>query len=277
MPRPIVALTSDFGLADGYVASMKGVILGIAPDTNIIDVAHDLPAHDVPHAAFVLGTTFSYFPSHTVHLAVVDPGVGTDRRPLLLTTPAGSFVGPDNGLSTYVLRSFGARAEQDVGFLQPVSVGVPPDCKAFILDREEHWLSPLSSTFHGRDIFAPAAGRIASGAAPESLGSPTGTVECLNVPEPAKNGGVVHGRIVYVDRFGNLVSNIDGRAMAERVSAVEIEDVRIDGLSQSYQEADGLLAIVGSNDFLEVALKEGSAAEMLDAGVGTPVRVQTAR
>ena len=277
MPRPIVALTSDFGLTDGYVASMKGVILEIAPDATIVDVAHNLPPHDVPHAAFVLGTTFTYFPSHTVHVAVVDPGVGTDRRPLLLTTPGGSFVGPDNGLFTYVLRSYGAGASPEGGFMQLVSVDVPSDCEAFVLDRKEHWLRPTSATFHGRDVFAPVAAHLASGAAPEDLGSPTGTVVCLNVPDPADQDDGVLGWVVYVDRFGNLVSNIEGRAVAERLSGVEIEGVRIEVLSRSYEEADGLLAIIGSHGFVEVAVREGSAAEVLKAGVGTPVRVVTGR
>ena len=275
MPRPIVALTSDFGLTDGSVASMKGVILGMAPDATIVDVAHNLPPHDVPHAAFVLGATFSYFPSHSVHVAVVDPGVGTDRRPLLLTTPRGSFVGPDNGLFTYVLRSYGVGASPDGGFMRPASVDVPPDCEAFVLDREEYWLSPLSSTFHGRDVFAPVAAHLASGAAPENLGSPTGTMNCLNIPDPADQDDGVLGWVVYVDRFGNLVSNIEGQAVAERLSGVEVGGVRIEGLSRSYGEADGLLAIIGSHGFVEVALKEGSATDLLNAGAGTPVKVLT--
>ncbi|MCH8206579.1 MAG: SAM-dependent chlorinase/fluorinase [Chloroflexi bacterium] len=279
MSAPIITLTSDFGSRDGYVAAMKGVILGICPDAIVVDVSHELPPHDVPHAAFVLGTAFPFFPSNTVHLAVVDPGVGTDRRPILLITPAGAFVAPDNGLLTYALTAHGIRipgsADPDDGAELAESrrseAGVPDGCAAYVLDRDRHWLKPTSDTFHGRDIFAPVAAHLATGVRPEDLGTPTPTVQCLAIPQAVERGDIIEGRIIHVDRFGNLVSNI--RLAGASPVAVGIAGTRIPGLSHSYAGGREVLALVGSHGYLEVALREGSAAKHLGAGVGARVDV----
>ena len=275
MSAPIITLTSDFGSRDGYVAAMKGVILGICPDVTVVDVSHELPPHDVLHAAFVLGTALPYFQSNTVHLAVVDPGVGTDRRPILLTTPAGAFVAPDNGLLTYALIAHGVRIpgsgvdlQESVGCSE---VGVPDGCSAYVLDRDRYWLKPTSSTFHGRDIFGPVAAHLAAGVRPEDLGTPTSTVQCLTIPQPVERKGIIEGRIIHVDRFGNLVSNI--RPASASLVAVTIAGTRIRGLSHSYTTDREVLAIVGSHGYLEIALREGSAAKHLGAGVGSEVEV----
>ena len=276
MSAPIVAFTSDFGSIDGYLAAMKGVVLGICPDATLVDVSHDIPAQHVAHGAFVLGTAAPYFPSSTIHLAVVDPGVGTDRRPILLTTPSGAFVAPDNGLLTYVAMAHGADIPGDlddvIEAFRCVEVEVPGGCTAYVLDRERYWLRPTSDTFHGRDIFAPVAAHLASGVPPKDLGTPVATLQSLAVPRSVERDGVVLGLIIHVDRFGNLVSNI--RLASPGPVTVEIAGRHIRGLSHSYAGERNLLAIVGSHGYLEVALLQGNAAEHLETGVGARVEVR---
>ena len=211
---PIITLTTDFGLRDGYVAAMKGVILGIRPDAVIVDISHDVPPHDVPHAAFVVGATCRYFPPDSVHVAVVDPGVGTARLPIVLTTPHGVYVAPDNGVLTYPLTSCmasdppGTISREGSAFLAPSHVTVPKDCASYALDRREYWRETVSNTFHGRDIFAPVAAHLSSGTPPEELGTPVGRLLCLDGLRPIQDGNVTRGHIISVDRFGNLISNI---------------------------------------------------------------------
>ena len=150
---------------------------------------------------------------------------------------------------------------------------MPEGCRAYVLNRGEYWLRPVSDTFHGRDIFAPSAAHFSLGVPPEKLGYPIATLVGLNVPEPIQDGNAIRGRVVYVDRFGNLVSNIRPRDVAGDIAGVEIEGERISGLSRSYAEAEGLLAIIGSHGYLEVAVTEGSAARHLNAEVGTRLTV----
>ena len=271
---PIVTLTSDFGTRDGYAAAMKGVLLTISPESTVVDVSHDVPPQDIGHGAFVIGATWRYFPTEAVHVAVVDPGVGTDRRPLLLVTPAGRFVAPDNGLLSYVLIEQGARTEAhgEDEFLKPMEISVPDGCRAYVLDREEYWLTPISDTFHGRDVFAPVAAHLSRGVPPEELGTLTTTATCLHIPPPRLDGAVLRGRIINVDRYGNLASNIrPGRAAYEN-AGVEVSGRRIDGLSRHFA-GGGLVAVIGSHGYLEVALENGSAAEHLEAGVGSEISV----
>ena len=278
MSSPVITLTTDFGLRDAYVATMKGVILGIRPDAMIVDLSHDVPAHDIPHGAFVLGAAWRYFPTDTVHLAVVDPGVGSERHPLLVTTPGGAFVGPDNGLLTYTLLQYQPDGHSATasgrGFLEPFQAPVPEGFKAYVLDRDQYWLRPVSNTFHGRDIFAPVAAHLSAGVPPHELGSPLGDVVCLSVPSPQEREGVIEGAIIYVDGFGNLVSNIRPADVGGQLAYVEIEGRRISGASGSYGGTDGLLAIVGSHGYIEIAESQGSAAGRLGARLGTAVRLR---
>lgn len=277
----IITLTSDFGWGDGYVAAVKGVILSISPDASLIDISHELPPHDIPHAAFVLGASCPYFPPNTIHVAVVDPGVGTARRPLLLTTPEGTaYIAPDNGLLTYILMSQGAHRPASTSstsardtFMKPIQVAVPEGCTAYVLNQQKYWLKPLSDTFHGRDIFAPVAGRLSAGVTAEELGESVEKVVCLDVPSPLSQGDVIQGRIIHIDRFGNLVSNIKLGGVVEKSVELEIAGRRIRGLSRSYAGSNGLLAITGSHGYVEIAVRDGSAAQQLGAKVGARVKV----
>ncbi len=275
MPREIITLTTDFGLQDAYVAAMKGVILGINPDATIVDVSHDVPPQDVAHAAYVLAAAYRFFPLKAIHVAVVDPGVGTSRRPLLLTTPKGTFVGPDNGVLTHVLREHGAKLYSDGEFMRPLLVPVAANCTAYALDNPKYWLHSISSTFHGRDIFSPVAANLSLGVPPEELGHPLAEVICLTIPEPRSSHGAILGLVIHRDHFGNLITNIGGGDLPPLAIAIEIGDVTIDGLSPSYAQGGRVMAIIGSHRHLEISVPNGSAAEVLGADVGEEVRVYT--
>ena len=281
MSAPVITLTSDFGLRDGFVAAMRAAILGILPEATIVDISHDVPPQDVAQGAFVVGTICPRFPEGTVHVAVVDPGVGTDRRPVLLVAGGHVYVAPDNGLLTYVLSAHGAGGDprqggQGHGFGTPTRLPVPKVCSAYLLNRDAYWLAPVSRTFHGRDIFAPVAAHIASGVRPEDAGEPVDTLTYLDLLHPAREADAIHGRVIYVDGFGNLATNLPAREMEETKVVVEIAGQRICGLSDSYAAGGGLLAIAGSHGYLEIALTNGSAARHLGAAVGTSVIVTPA-
>jgi S-adenosyl-L-methionine hydrolase (adenosine-forming) len=247
----IITLTTDFGSADGYVGAMKGVILGIAPDVRLVDLSHEIAAHDVRGAAYVLGRAAAFFPAGTVHLAVVDPGVGSRRRPLLITTPRASYVGPDNGLFTFALDEAGAAV--------------------FELDRPEFWLPNISRTFHGRDIFAPAAAHIACGVAPHALGSPISDPVRLPTVVPQRRAdGHVAGHVIHVDRFGNLITDIPGAWVDEGRWCVEIAGRRVSQFGATYEAGapGALLILVSSAGTLEIAARDGNAAAQLGVRVG---------
>ena len=271
---PIVTLTTDFGVADGYVAAMKGVMLAIHPHLTLVDVSHDVPPQNVAHGAFVLAEATRHFPSGAVHLAVVDPGVGGSRKPLLLVTPDARYVAPDNGLLTHVLARYGQSQCTAAEFLAPVAAPLPPDCRAFELADPRFRLAEVSHTFHGRDVFAPAAAHLSTGVPPEEFGPPVDEVIWLNVPPPPRSGGEIEGRVVHIDRFGNLITNIALDDYGTGGAVVEIEGLRIRGLSRSYDEADSVLAIVGSHGTLEIAVRDGNAAVQMGVGVGVTVRVR---
>jgi S-adenosylmethionine hydrolase len=269
---PLITLTTDFGTADGYVGTMKGVILGIVPDARLVDVSHEVAPQGVREAAYVLYTAYPFFPSHTVHLVVVDPGVGGARRPIALRTPAGTFVGPDNGVFSYVM----AR--------EPVEALVE-------LADPRYRLACVSRTFHGRDIFAPAAAHLAVGIPIADFGPPVADPITLPLPRLEVTPGGVVGEVLYVDRFGNVVTSIgrllwDGGELALDAifaeaqarfdvagATVAVAGQEIAGVRRTYAEiAPGeMLALVGSSGHLEIAVREGSAAEKLGVHPGDEV------
>ena len=272
MSKPVITLTTDFGLQDGYVAAMKGVMLGINPNLHVVDVSHDVRPQNVPHGAFVLGSVYRFFPAGAIHMAVVDPGVGTERRAALMATPHGSFVAPDNGLLTHVLKDYGAVLPRERAFLEPALVRVPPRCRAYELNNPRYRLHPLSNTFHGRDLFAPAAAHLSLGVGPEEMGRRIEDLVCLNVPEPVVDGETISGRVIYVDHFGNLVTNVR-QADLPRSLMIDIRATRIEGLSRSYSGDDSPIALVGSQGLLEIAVPRGSAADVLQVREGEAVRI----
>ena len=276
MPSQTITLTTDFGASDSYVGAMKGVALSIAPDVTIVDVSHHIRPQDIAHAAFVLGSVYRSFTPDTIHVAVVDPGVGTARKAVLLVTPEGRFLAPDNGLLAYVLADQAAPSPLGQGgrFMEPIAVAVPEGCSAISLTRPRYWRQPVSDTFHGRDIFAPAAAHLARGVPPEDLGEPVEQVRCLSIPSPESRGATIEGRIIFVDHFGNLVSNIRPSALPAGDIRVSVGGALITGLSKTFSEGEGLRAIIGSHGYLEFGEKNGSAASRLGAGVGSTVTVR---
>ena len=198
MASPVITLTTDFGAADGFVGAMKGVVLGINPGATIVDLVHEVPPQDVAHGAFVLAITSPYFGPDAIHVAVVDPGVGTPRQVLLLVEPAGRFVAPDNGLLTYVFADSSPLVEQEnqdrvTEAAVPRKIAVPEGWRAYDLDRPEYWRHPVSDTFHGRDVFAPVAAQLSLGASPDDMGSRVMEVGGLVVRPPSLRGEALHG------------------------------------------------------------------------------------
>ncbi|MBI4337712.1 MAG: SAM-dependent chlorinase/fluorinase [Chloroflexi bacterium] len=275
MRAPLITFLSDFGDREGYVASVKGVLLAIAPGATVVDISHQVPPQDIHNGAFVLWSCYRMFPLGTVHLAVADPGVGTRRRALLLVTKDYAFIGPDNGLFTYVLRDAGAEAhsEEDVPPLEPRERPLPPGVKAFHLSKPDFWRHPVSHTFHARDVFAPVAAHLASGVPPEGLGEPVGSAVQLHIPEPRWQDDALVGHVLHIDRFGNLITSISEQALGPEGETLEIEVAhrRILGRATSYAEGD-LVALINSQGLLEVSVRNGSAARLLAAGVGDTVR-----
>ncbi len=254
---PIITLTTDFGLTDGYVAAMKGVIVGLAPQATLIDVSHQIAPQNVRAAAWVLQTILPYFPPGTVHMVVVDPGVGSARRPMAAASGDRYFVGPDNGVFTYAL-----------------SAGEPAVC--IHLDNPAYWLPAVSHTFHGRDIFSPVAAHLANGVPLAALGAPFSDPVRFDAPPPRRlPDGSLRGQIIHVDHFGNLISNIPGAWLAGRRWSVHLASQRLMGPSLSYAAAapGQLLALVSSGGTLEIALRDGNAAERLGAAADEPIVV----
>ena len=250
----IITLATDFGTADGYVGAMKGVILGIAPAVQLVDLSHEIAGQDVRGASWVLSCAAPFFPCGSVHLAVVDPGVGGRRRPLVIVTEWASYVGPDNGLFTFALEEAGAAV--------------------FELDQPEYWLPNVSRTFHGRDVFAPVAAHVAQGVAPHRLGSPIADPVRLSSVAPERHSdGHVTGRVIHVDRFGNLITDIPGGWLDVGCWRVGVAGRQISQVSMTYADAapGELLALVSSADTLEIAERNGNAAAGLGVGVGAAV------
>jgi len=259
----VVTLLTDFGERDYFVASMKGVILNINPQARIVDLSHQVRPQQVDEAAYLLKSCYRYFPEGTVHVVVVDPGVGSARRPLLVTSSRYYFVAPDNGVLTDVLQ-------------EEVSVEVRE------IENKQYRLDAEGATFDGRDLFAPAAAWLTRGQPPGSYGRLIRDYVRLSSQEPAWEGQALVGRIIYVDHFGNLISNVtplhlkevQGKLRRSRVT-IRVGGTVIEGLTSHYAEAspDAPQALINSNGQLEVFVKEGSAAEWLKLGRGERIEV----
>ena len=274
MNGPLLVFTTDFGLSDSYAGVMKGVALGINPALRFIDLTHQIAPQDIAQGAFVLGVSYRYFPDDAIHVAVVDPGVGTSRRPILLQTPRGSFVAPDNGLLSRVLAQYLADLPTT-----GTTVDLPPSVRAFHLTNPDYWLHPVSDTFHGRDVFTPVAAHLSLGVAPESLGEPTSQLAWLPMAQPRVTPEGINGEIIYCDVYGNLISNIPATLLEDRnIGEIRIRGRAIRRLSRTFMDAEAgaspeLMALFGSHGYLEVAVPSGSAADALPAQPGETISV----
>lgn len=258
--QPPITLLTDFGTADYFVAAMKGVILSAHPSARIVDITHDIPAQDIEAAAFTLLATYSAFPSGTIHVAVVDPGVGSNRRSILIEVHGQFFVGPDNGIFSYVCDEANPRI--------------------FHLNQPKYFRQPVSDTFNGRDIFAPVAAALARGIAPRKLGVEVDDYVRLPPLQPVVARGVINGRVIHIDHFGNCVTNITRNELTKPMLndgfRLEFKGQRIDELRRFFAEAkreNKLFCVWGSAGFLEIAVKNQSAAKLLQAKRGDSVVV----
>jgi len=260
MRNPIVTLLTDFGTKDHYVASMKGVILRINPQCTLIDITHEVSPQNIQEGAFLLAGACPYFPKGTIHLSVVDPGVGSQRKPILLVTKNYFFIGPDNGFFTLAARKDGIK-------------------RIILLTHKKYFLPEVSATFHGRDIFAPVAGYLSLGANPQTFGERTDHWMELDLGQPELKGDQLIGEVIHIDAFGNLVSNIDkkgfSRFIKDRPFLTRAGKRTIKGLKRGYWEGkrNEPTALFGSSGFLEIAVREGNAQKFLKVKRGDPVRI----
>ncbi|MGE5216485.1 MAG: S-adenosyl-l-methionine hydroxide adenosyltransferase family protein [Chloroflexota bacterium] len=253
----LITLTTDFGLRDAFVGVMKGVIARINPEAYVIDLTHGIPAQDILAGALTLRHSVAYFPSGTIHVAVIDPGVGSARRPLLIESDGNFFIGPDNGVLSLAVR-------------------YAPETRIVQLTNPAYQLQPGSSTFHGRDIFAPAAAYLSRGVAPAEFGETLDSLVKLSLPQVSRAGHELAGEVIYSDKFGNLFTNIEPHDLTDaKKKRLEIAfaDLRIYGLAANYAAAGAgqFVAVINSWGFLEIALNHGNAAERLGAKVGDKV------
>lgn len=257
---PIITILTDFGTKDGFVGTMKGVIWSIDPSIQIADISHEIQPQNVMEGAIALWRAAPFFPAGTVHIAVVDPGVGTQRRPMAARLGEQYFVGPDNGLFTPIIED-ARKAGQPTLFVA--------------LDSPAYWLPNVSHTFHGRDIFAPASAHLAHGVPLEKLGTPFTDPVLVLLPQPQKTAAGYLAHIRVVDTFGNLTTDLPGAELNGRSVQVRIKGHTIESLSPSYgyQPVGTLVSLIDSEGFLEVAVVNGSAAKTLDAKVGDTLDV----
>jgi len=274
MGGPLIALLTDFGLQDTYVGEMKGVLLSLAPDARLVDLTHEVAPQDVLEGAFHLGRAVPAFPPGTLFLAVVDPGVGTGRPAVAVEGPGWRFVGPDNGLLTFLLRE--TPVWEGVGegpFGEPVRVPVPAGWRAHLLTRPDLWRHPVSATFHGRDVFAPVGARLARGLPMDQVGAPVDSLTALRVPHPRREGDGWVGHILHADRFGNLITTLPGRGLEPGRWTVEAGG-HVLPLVRTYGDASGPCALVGSHGQVEIAVPGESARDRLGLHRGEAVRAR---
>lgn len=255
-----IALLTDFGTSDNFIGVMKGVILSINPRLNLVDISHNIRPQDISSAAFLLKSSYRYFPKRTIFLVVVDPGVGSKRSPIIIRSKNYFFVGPDNGV-------LGLAAKED---------GVK---EIIVIENKRYFLKPVSDTFHGRDIFAPVAAYLSKGRRCTLFGRTLNSIKELNIPEPRTGRDLLTGEIIHIDRFGNLVTNIDKnlfkRFTQNKRFKIKIKNRELDSTVRSYQavKPGKPMAIFGSFGFLEISVNCGSAKRSLNAKKGTAVSV----
>ena len=259
MRKPIITLTTDFGTGDHFAAVMKGVIFGICPNATLVDISHDIQPFEITEGAFVISQAYRFFPKKTIHVVVVDPGVGTSRRPLLMEAGGQYFIGPDNGVFSMVC----TREKHKV---REITSGL-------------FFLKPVSPTFHGRDIFAPAAAHLANGVTPAQFGKPVIDYLRMNLEHPPRTGKRTWtGLILKIDRFGNLITNLHSDEFPDiqlRAFEMQVGVQKISRIARTFADAGlgEVFIIVGSSGYLEVVANQASAARLLGCGTGAPVEL----
>lgn len=263
MKRPVITLTTDFGTKDPFAGQMKGVILGINPDAEIVDITHEISPHSIIEGALVTGLSYNYFPTGSIHLAVIDPGVGSERRPIILSAGDRYFIGPDNGVFSMIYK----REKGSFRVIHAIE--------------ERYFLSNRSSTFHGRDVFAPLAGWLSRGKEIEEFGKEISDYRTLNLPEASLTpSGTLKGKVIMIDRFGNASTNITSDLIEETFNKdgnIILQARAGEAPLKRYYyepEGEGLYCIINSFGLLELFVKEGSATERFNISIGDPVEVK---
>ncbi len=269
-----ISLMTDFGLKDQYVGVMKSVIVKHNPSSVIIDITHEINPQDINQAKFLTRCSYDYFPPKAVHVIVVDPDVGTERKIFILETPGAYFIAPDNGVLSEIVKHYRPhdllKGGSYVDILEP--------CYLYELDKEQFWNNPLSNTFHGRDIFAPVAAILSKEKNPEDLGTLSSKIYYDPLQSPIVSSEEILGTIIYVDRFGNLVSNIE-EVHIDRTRPLEIHmsEICIEGLSDTFKQPttnNDFIALFGSHGHLEIAKYKEDASRSSNIGEGTKITVQ---
>lgn len=255
--RNVITLTTDFGLKDYYVSAMKAVILGIAPDSRIVDISHDIPSQDIMAGSWILKNSAMLFPKGTVHTVVVDPGVGTKRDPIALRIGDQYFVGPDNGIFSLLTEDH--------------------EYEAVRLTKQQYWREEVSRTFHGRDIFAPAAAHLAAGVSLNDLGEPLDELVTYRWTVPIVDKDGIEGMVIHIDKYGNLITNITQSQIEEVVDGKNIKIYIGNTILENIEDTFGAVAegepvaYIGSSGMLEVGINKGDAEEMLSVQKGAQV------
>ena len=263
-PARIITLTTDFGTSDAYVGTMKGVILGINPNVQVVDLTHAIPPQDIHEAAFTIYSVHRYFPKGTIHTVVVDPGVGSDRKAIVCEIEGMSFVCPDNGILSYLLQDVDGNTERRMNVIA--------------IQNPAYYLSEVSNTFHGRDIFAPVAAHLSLGVPLANIGPSVENLVQLPIPIPEIFGNTITGQIVKIDRFGNAITNIAESTLIGETSDYEISvgTTLLTHINRAYAESEigDPLAIIGSFGLLEIAINGGNAETRLGLKRGDVVEIQ---
>jgi len=264
LPKNVITLTTDFGTRDYFAGAMKGVMLSINNTVQVVDISHEVPSHDIWGAAYLIGASYNFFPQHTVHVVVVDPGVGSQRRPILAVTDKHYFIAPDNGVLSFVFKD-------------------PAFSRVIHIDAEHYFLPLKGSTFHARDIFAPSAAWLSKGVEADKFGEEITDYARFNIPDPAKESAdVMAGEVVYIDKFGNSITNITYDELydamgEERLASckIQVKETTINGISPFYAsiEKGAAGAVVNGNGFIEVFVNQGDARKQLGLRRSEKVKV----
>ena len=271
----VITLTTDFGLTDAYVAVTKGAILSVNPDVDIVDITHSIEPQNIVQGAFVLNNAYRYFPKQSIHIAVVDPGVGSKRCGVILKTPYALFVAPDNGILSWVINELSLNEDSSgQGSLPFMKLLLGEGIEAVAITDPRFWRQPVSSTFHARDIFAPVAAGLSLGISLYEFGEKLNSLHVFPAQRPSVDQeGSLLGHVIYVDHFGNLITDIRSTDLPKKSVVIEIAGYHIQGLMRYYQETDGLMAILGSSGYIEISIPGRSACAYLGAQVGDEVTV----
>lgn len=267
----VITLTTDFGINDGYIASLKGVILDINPSATVIDICNTIKPQNILQASYIINGVFSYFPEKSIHLVIIDPDVGSKRKAIILSVLSHYFIAPDNGVMSFILNRFikSSKYNKSTGEFAITRKKIPDNTEATAITNSLYWNKKISPVFHGRDIFAPVAAYLSSGLPASSFGASVHYLNTYNNLQPYKNSsGEIIGKIIHIDNFGNIITNIEARHLSRTHISVLVGGIVIHGINKYYAEKDDFIALLGSSDYLEVSLRNGNASAKLGVTIG---------